>query len=356
MLQKTVRSRAVIVFLLLILLSSLLAGSAAAAPDTISRVTISDVRDVTFTVSWVTSSASNGTVTWGTNNPPFPGTSVSDGVSSTTTHYVQITGLLPTTTYYFSVSSGSDVDNNGGAYYQVTTGPTITPLSPGNTIYGYVYQSNGSTVVPNAIVYMQIQDNNGSGSPGSSQLVSARANSSGAWIYSLSNVRTSNFQAYYDFTSADNLRIIGQGGDQGTRGLDPSPWIIPIPATSPFQILGFILNQPPTAVTLVSFTGESHPRSVLLDWVTANEVGLVGFNLYRSDTLGGVKQKLNPSLIPAQTPGSLTGNSYQFQDGTVVSGKTYYYWVELVMTGDNQEYGPVSLLAPYWLWLPMMTQ
>jgi len=37
-----------------------------------------------------------------------------------------------------------------------------------------------------------------------------------------------------------------------------------------------------------------------------------------------------------------------------MSGKTYSYWIELVMQeGGNQDYGPVSLLAPYWLWLPM---
>ncbi len=288
MLQKTVRSRAVIVFLLLILLSSLLAGSAAAAPDTISRVTISDVRDVAFTVTWVTSSASNGTVTWGTTTIPAPSTAVADGVSSTTTHYVQITGLLASHTYYFYVSSGSDVDNNGGAYYQVTAGPTITPPPAGHTIYGYVYQSDGSTAVPYAIVYMQIQDNNGSGSPDSSQLVSARANSSGGWIYSLSNVRTSNFQAYYDFTSEDNLRIIGQGGDQGTCGLDPNPFIISVPGTSPYQ-QDIILNQAPTAVTLVSFTGESHPRSVLLVWVIAVLIALLGFGFHRFKAVWSVK-------------------------------------------------------------------
>ena len=353
MLQKTVRSRVVIAFLLLLLLSGLLAGSAAAAPDTISRVTISDVRDVAFTVSWVTSSASNGTVYWGTTTSPAPSTAVADGISSTTTHYVEISGLSSNTTYYFYVTSGSDTDNNGWAYYQVTTGPSITPNSPGNTIWGYVYRSNGSTLVPNAIVYLQLQDANGSGSPGPSQLVSARADSSGVWNYSLSNIRTSDLTGYYIFTSADNQRLIGQGGDQGTRGLDPSPFIIQVPVTDPYQ-QDIVLNQSPTAVTLASFTGESHPGSILLDWLTANEVGLLGFNLHRSDSLGGVKQKLNASLIPAETPGSLTGNSYQFQDGTVVSGKTYYYWIELVMLSENQDYGPVSLLAPYWIWLPIL--
>ena len=350
---KSIRMRTGIVFLALILLSGLLAGSVGATPEAISRVTISDVRDISFVVSWTTDSASNGTVTWGTTTIPAPSNAVADAVASTTTHYVRITNLVPSTTYYFKVSSGTDVDDNGGAYYQVTTGPSLLP-NAGNVIWGYVYQSDGTTVVPNAIVYLQLQDTNSGGSPGVSQLVSERANSSGVWSYNLANVRTSDLAAWFIYTpGADNLRIIGQGGSQGTRGLDPAPWIILAPASSPFQ-QNIVLTQAPTAVTLATFSGEAHPGSVQLEWETGHEVGLLGFNLYRAETPGGVRDKLNQSLIQAQTPGSLSGNAYQYQDGAVEAGETYYYWIELVMQDGSQENGPVSLLAPYGLWLPMV--
>ena len=106
----------------------------------------------------------------------------------------------------------------------------------------------------------------------------------------------------------------------------------------------------PTAVTLASFSQGSLTNGVQLDWSTATEVGLLGFNLYRSDELEGVKQKLNVNLIPALTPGDLLGNAYQFTDGTAVSGKTYTYWIELVMLDGNQESDPLTLsgalLAP----------
>jgi hypothetical protein len=328
-------------------------GPAGAAPDIISNITISDVRNASFVVSWITDTDSNGTVTYGTTISPPPAIAVPDLVNPTTTHYVRISGLLANTPYYFQVSSGGDVDNNGSTYYRVITGPPLF-APPGNIVQGHVYQSNGSTVVPNAIVYLQLQDANSSGSPGNSQLVSARADSGGGWSYNLGNIRTSDFQNLFSFTpGADNLRIIGEGGSQGTRGFDLSPWIIQTPTLSPYTI-DIILDQSPTAVTLASFTGSSQPNRVQLDWATGTETGLVGFNLYRSETQGGVKQKLNASLIQAKTPGGLIGNSYQFQDGSVVSGKTYSYWIELVMQeGGNQDYGPVSLLAPYWLWLPM---
>ena len=61
----------------------------------------------------------------------------------------------------------------------------------------------------------------------------------------------------------------------------------------------------PTAVVVSSFTGSSHMGTAQLDWVTANEMGLVGFNLYRAETLDGAKHKLNANLIPAEHPGQM---------------------------------------------------
>ena len=45
----------------------------------------------------------------------------------------------------------------------------------------------------------------------------------------------------------------------------------------------------PTNVTVSSFTGSSHLSTAQLDWETASEIGLLGFNLYRSETLDGAK-------------------------------------------------------------------
>jgi hypothetical protein len=351
MLYRTIRSRNLVALVLVMILTVSLTGSAIANPD-IFQIAISDVRSNSFVVSWTTDIASDGSVTWGTSIPP--GTVVADGVSSTTTHYVKISGLSPNQTYNFQVSSGGDVDNNVGAYYQVTTGPSLMAI-PGTILYGTVTQIDGITVVPNAIVYLQLQDNNGTGN-GLSQLVSARADSNGVWSYNLADVRTSDFSSYYLFTAGvDNLCIIGQGGINGTVGLDPTPWCIPIPATGPYQ-LNVILSQAPTAVTLASFSQGSLTNGVQLNWSTASEVGLLGFNLYRSDELAGVKQKLNANLIPALTPGDLLGNTYQFTDGAAVSGSTYTYWIELVMLDGVQLSDPVTLLVPYWISLPMITR
>ncbi len=114
----------------------------------------------------------------------------------------------------------------------------------------------------------------------------------------------------------------------------------------------------PTAVVISSFRAKPILNGIQLDWQTANEVNLLGFNLYRADAPDGQRSRLNQSLIPAKTPGGLNGNSYRYQDGAVISGKTYYYWIEVVMRDGTQVYEPVSVIAPYWnqLWLPVISR
>ena len=109
----------------------------------------------------------------------------------------------------------------------------------------------------------------------------------------------------------------------------------------------------PTAVTVSSFSSLAHLSSVQLDWETANEVGLVGFNVYRSQTLDGVKHKLNADLITAEHSGQMLGASYQFFD-VVEQGKRYYYWLELVKHHGTELLDPVIVMTDYLIRLPLM--
>jgi hypothetical protein len=111
----------------------------------------------------------------------------------------------------------------------------------------------------------------------------------------------------------------------------------------------------PTAVTVSSFSGASRLGSAQLDWETANEVGLVGFNLYRSETLDGPKQKLNADLIPAQYPNQMLGAAYQLIDA-VDQGQRYYYWLELVRTNGTELLEPVIVDADYLVRLPILVR
>ncbi len=109
----------------------------------------------------------------------------------------------------------------------------------------------------------------------------------------------------------------------------------------------------PTAVVVSSFTGSSHMGTAQLDWVTANEVELLGFNLYRAETLDGARHKLNANMIPAEHSGQIIGASYQFIDA-VEQGKRYYYWLELVTTHGTELLEPLAVDTDYLIRLPLM--
>jgi hypothetical protein len=236
--------------------SLLLVTASVAAPinqGALHKIYITDVRDVQFVVSWTTNTVSDGRVEWGTTTAL--GNTATDPVPSTTTHYVEVTtGVSPSTTYYFRVRSGALVDDNGGAYYTVTTGPTLGIPPAGDFVYGYVYASDGTTPVSDLVVYLQIQDANGAGSPGSSQLVTARTDATGGWFFSnLYDVRLAGAGGYFTFSNvADNLSLLAQGGSLGTASQ-----LISVPAAYPIQLPSMNLNGTPNAVKLDKFLAQS---------------------------------------------------------------------------------------------------
>ncbi len=241
--------------------------SALAAPqETIHQVYITNITDISFTVSWTTDELSNGQVEWGPT--PDLGNTTADPVANTTTHSVEVSGggVNPLSTYYFQVRSGATVDDNGGAFFTVTTGPTLTS-SPGSIIYyGFMFQSGGVTPVQNGIVYLQIQDANGSGSPGASQWLSARTENTsgtpGVWNINLVNARLTTLANYFSFSPGDQVRLIWQGGLYGCIGESPSDTrLFTIPSDTIIQV-DMNLDNSPTAVSLHSFS--AHPPAPTL--------------------------------------------------------------------------------------------
>jgi hypothetical protein len=110
----------------------------------------------------------------------------------------------------------------------------------------------------------------------------------------------------------------------------------------------------PTAVNLTAFNAISLPQGIQLNWKSAQETDLIGFNLFRADAVDGLQVKINPQPIPAINPGQLRGNDYRYLDISAEAGKTYYYWVEWVGNTGSELFGPLTAsLAPYSTWLPM---
>ena len=97
----------------------------------------------------------------------------------------------------------------------------------------------------------------------------------------------------------------------------------------------------PTAVTLASFAATWDGDAVQVAWETALEIDTVGFNVWRSTAPDGVYVRVNGSLIPSTSLGSVFGASYSYVDEGVIPGGTYYYKLEeLEVSGGRNWYGP----------------
>lgn len=111
----------------------------------------------------------------------------------------------------------------------------------------------------------------------------------------------------------------------------------------------------PTGVDLASFTATGRDRAVSLDWATANENDLLGFNLWRNTDAGDPGDQLNAVLIEANNAGSPFGSSYSYLDDGLANGTTYYYWLESVEVGDVRTWhGPASAMAMFRSYLPLV--
>jgi hypothetical protein len=115
----------------------------------------------------------------------------------------------------------------------------------------------------------------------------------------------------------------------------------------------------PTAIDVTAFQARVVDAGIQLEWETASEVGLLGFDIHRSDQPEGEYTPINSDLIPAQAGGGTLGATYTWLDSSVAPDTTFYYQLEIQdLSGGSTFHGPVSAqvvrTAPYPLMLPLV--
>ena len=127
----------------------------------ISSVRTTNVRDTSFTVSWLTDLPASSEVRYGSDPNHLNETAYDQRGEATSddTHFVTVNGLLPNTTYYFDVVSGGTIDDNGGTHYAVSTGSTLG-VPGSDTISGQVFLT-GTTPAEGSLVYITLSDADG---------------------------------------------------------------------------------------------------------------------------------------------------------------------------------------------------
>ncbi|MGD2187352.1 MAG: C25 family cysteine peptidase, partial [Desulfobacterales bacterium] len=112
---------------------------------------------------------------------------------------------------------------------------------------------------------------------------------------------------------------------------------------SGFICVGSEETDPPTAVSLISFSATGDTNDVRVEWETGHEIRNLGFNLYRSTSAAGPFIQLNDHIIPGLEY-SVKGKSYAYTDSTVIPGTLYYYQLEDIdASGIRTFHGPVCV-------------
>ncbi len=106
--------------------------------------------------------------------------------------------------------SGETTYDNGGAFYQVNTGPTLS-IPDVYTPYGQVFLADGATPASGALVYVTVADDDGQGTVGQAALLSAITEESGYWSLNLGVARTTAGSAFFDYSNEDSLLLEAWG-------------------------------------------------------------------------------------------------------------------------------------------------
>ncbi len=221
--NKAVKKKIPTLLGLLILIVSMVAGvllfgngtglfAPRATPATTPQnIVVSNVTDKAFTVSFYTDEEIIASVKYGpsANNIKQQASDDRDQLSGVIKpyrlHHITVRGLEPNTSYYYSLSTGSNSSfDNNGAPYQITTASSLSNASPNNqTIYGTVAQMSGQPG-EGAIVFV---------TPEGAGALSTLVKSSGSWAVSLANAFNLSLNAYPQVSEDTVLSIKVQGID-----------------------------------------------------------------------------------------------------------------------------------------------
>ncbi len=98
----------------------------------------------------------------------------------------------------------------------------------------------------------------------------------------------------------------------------------------------YVFDQQPLPLTLLSFEGTQMGESNLLNWQSADEINLAGYEIQRSEN----KNDFTPiGFIKAQAQSSLI-NEYAFTDNSIAN-RIYYYRLKMIDFDGQFEYSPV---------------
>lgn len=225
------------------------------------RGRVANIQPGSFAVIWTTDADMTGYVTFGSSaSLGLTAYDTRGQAFSGSTHYVDVTGLAAGVTYYFDVVSGGQVDSNAGQHYQIKTASVTTTAAQPNFVRGKVLNPGGASPAGGALVWGDVKDANGQGSPGTSQLVAALAQADGGYQLSL-NPRVQDLSAYFAYSnSGDQVELFARGS-QGEAAQTVDTAVTQSGGTGP-QEINLVLqpvSQPTPTFTPIAVTPTPTP-------------------------------------------------------------------------------------------------
>ena len=118
---------------------------------------------------------------------------------------------------------------------------------------------------------------------------------------------------------------------------------------------GSIPGEPEPDSLIAYFIVTPDVNKLTLSWATAMQLGVQGFNVYRSTVITEYGVQVNAEFIPVDPFGS-GFIIYEYDDFDAEPGQLYFYWLELVSTyGGGNFLGPRNGLRPFSTFVPVLS-
>lgn len=207
------------------------------------NVTMTNISDKSFTVTYQTELPSTGSISYG-DDKKLGESELEDldkekgSFSPKKIHSISVKKLMPSTKYYLTIISGSNTFLDNGAPFEITTGPDISSASAKETIIkGKIVLPNGN-VPPEALVYLNTKN---------SQLLSSTIMKDGGFNFSLKELRTSDLSSYINLNDNAIFTIVATDGSLKSNTLASLSKIGSVPIITLSNDYNFIQEVSPIA-------------------------------------------------------------------------------------------------------------
>jgi hypothetical protein len=123
----------------------------------------------------------------------------------------------------------------------------------------------------------------------------------------------------------------------------PLPPLAPLPPSEPAS--AYVQIYTPTGVVLEWFDAAMTDGAMLVNWRTASEAGVLGFNVLRRPAAEAVFTAANAEFILAHYPGEERGAAYAFRDEGLGAGEYVYRLEGIGLDGNAAVYGEVTVIV-----------